>query len=203
MSSTWGPEGLRCVDCGARNLEIKPDALECGNCGRVYAIVDGIYCMLPRELDAALAEIRTLSKAKLGDGKHSVYLDEDKARFVALAAGRLNAGAIFVLLDGKPAAYRLNFEFSRARFCLDASYDRSYPKFELGAFSVEASIRDSFRQGLLLHCEGTGVEFYKTKFTKEFIGIHRVLIPGNTAKSPIYVRWTGALLRTRWSGVCR
>ena len=90
---------------------------------------------------------------------------------------------IFITLNGQRAAYRLNVIFNQKKYCLDASYDREYKKFQIGALSVDVSIRDSFDKKLHFHSEGTGTEFYKTKFIKNISSNYTLLKRGNTVLS--------------------
>ncbi|MBW8886644.1 MAG: GNAT family N-acetyltransferase [Fibrobacteres bacterium] len=152
----------------------------------------------------AMNEVARLSKSKLEDGKHSLYLDERKSGFISRLAG-LGSQVLFVSLDGVKVAYRLNVEYRGAKFCLDASFDRTFPKYELGGFSVQENIRDSFERGLSLHCEGTGIDFYKAKFLKDALMIKTVVAKGNRWTSWAYARRetasardTGREFQARW-----
>jgi CelD/BcsL family acetyltransferase involved in cellulose biosynthesis len=127
---------------------------------------------------AELAEMERLSGQKLADGKSSLYADPGKAAFVRKVCAKMDAEVLFIRLGEANVAYRLNFMYGNRKFCFDASYDRAYPRFELGALSVQESIKDSFAKGLDAHCEGTGIDAYKLKFTKEALPIFAVAAKG-------------------------
>lgn len=153
---------------------------------------------------AAMNEVARLSRSKLEDGKHSLYVDESKSRFISRLAG-MGARVLFVSLDGAKVAYRLNVEYRGAKFCLDASFDRAFPKYELGGFSVQENLRDSFERGLSLHCEGSGIDFYKAKFLKEALMMKTLVAKGNRWSSWAYARResasardTGREFQARW-----
>lgn len=150
-------------------------------------------CSIERVNSENFMDIERLSNSKLQDGKHSLYQDADKARFIRNISSNMDASVLFIILDGKKVAYRLNIIYRNQKFCLDASYDRLFPKFELGGLSVQESIRESFAKNLTLHCEGTGVDFYKLKFTKDTIRINTIVEKGNLWTSGFYTRRQTAL----------
>jgi hypothetical protein len=133
-------------------------------------------------------EIIELSKRKLVDNKHSIYLDIDKREFVKKMCKEMNSNVIFCELNGVKVAYRLSFFYKHNKFSFDASYDREFNKMELGSFSIEASLKDSFSKCVNIHSEGTGVDFYKTKFMKNTEKIFTYTRRGNTLLSFVIYR---------------
>lgn len=128
------------------------------------------------------ADIKRLSVSKLASGKHSIYLEDDKEKFVKRLL-KVHAGnVVMVECDGKPAAYRLNFFVGKKKYCFDASYDRSYDRYEIGIQSLAASIHESFENVRSLHCEGAGIDSYKLKFLKRAAPIYILTEAGNSLK---------------------
>ncbi|WP_455577477.1 GNAT family N-acetyltransferase [Anaerosinus sp.] len=124
--------------------------------------------------------IADISVSKLKSGKHSIYLDKDKKEFIRQLGNRIKNDIIFITIDGIKKAYRLNFYFKDSKYCLDASYDREYYKYQVGILSVDESIKDSFNKKVIMHCEGTGIDEYKLKFIKDFCEIYTLLGCGNS-----------------------
>ena len=118
--------------------------------------------------------------SKLSDNKQCIYLDSEKAEFLYQICTKLENDIISIKINGVDAAYRLNFYWMNSKFCIDASYNRDYKNFELGSLSVQESIKDSFSKDINFHCEGTGIDFYKMKFTKKIIKIYQFIKPGNS-----------------------
>lgn len=144
-------------------------------------------CKIRKVDDESLREIIRLSASKLQDKshiKHSIYSDPNKERFIRNICHTHPAEVLFITLNNTNVAYRLNILYNDVKYCLDASYDRDYPKYDLGTLSVHESIQDSFRKKLHIHCEGTGVDFYKLKFINEINNIYSLLEKGNTLLSP-------------------
>jgi hypothetical protein len=125
-------------------------------------------------------QIVKLSMSKLNDGKSCIYLDSGKANFLEELCKRLKHDIVILKINNIDVAYRLNFYWMNNKFCIDASYNRDYKHFELGSLSVHESIKDSFTKDIKIHCEGTGIDFYKLKFTKNIIKIYQFIKPGNT-----------------------
>ena len=121
-----------------------------------------------------------LSEFKLLDGKNSIFNDENKSFFMQEVTKIMTSNVVFVQLNGKNVAYRTNVIFNNNKFCLDASYDRNFRKYELGSISVDANLNDSFTNKMFSHCFGPGLDFYKKKFTKKNINIYMFIEKGNT-----------------------
>lgn len=130
-------------------------------------------------------EIIRLSKMKLIDGKHSIYLDNDKLNFIKEICKIFKSDILFIKINNINVAYRLNLYYNNDKYCIDASYDRNFRKIELGTLSVHESIKDSFQKKLNNHCEGTGIDFYKMKFIKNVNKIYSYSKSGNSFLSKI------------------
>lgn len=134
--------------------------------------------------DADLKEIENVSRSKLKDNKHCIYDNPEKKKFLSdiYCNSELFSNVIKIMINDKLASYRINLLYHEFEYCCDASYDRSYPHYDLGAFSVNLSIRNSFEKGILTHCLGTGADPYKLKFSKQIIKIYTFLQGGNSLK---------------------
>ena len=126
-----------------------------------------------------------ISKSKLLDGKNFLYQNEAKKLFMRKITNKMHSNVVFVKMDNKKVAYRLNIIFNNSKFCIDASFDRNYKKFNLGSISVDASIQDSYSNYLSVHCLGPGVDLYKKKFAKQKVNLFLFLKKGNTSRSYI------------------
>jgi len=139
---------------------------------------------------ANFKEIEDISRSKLLDNKCCVYSDLRKKMFLKdmYYNSEFPCNVIKLILNDHLASYRINFLYNQAKYCIDASYDRNYSHYELGGLSVDLNIRDSFERRLLIHCMGTGIDFYKLKFTKQIVRIYTFLKKGNTLKAlPLYI----------------
>ena len=128
------------------------------------------------------ADIKRLSVSKLASGKHSIYLEDDKERFVKRLLKMHAGNVVMIECDGKPVAYRLNFFVGKKKYCFDASYDRSFDRYEVGIQSLAASIHESFENACSWHCEGTGIDSYKLKFLKQAVPIYILTEAGKSLK---------------------
>jgi len=131
-----------------------------------------------------IEDIYRVSKSKLRDGKTSIYLDEDKGEFMLGVFSRFAVEALFIKLNGRVAAYRLQVYFRDWKICIDAAYDRDFRPYGVGLLSMQESIKDSFAKQLTVHCEGAGSDDYKLGFTKQAITIYDCMRAGNTFFSP-------------------
>jgi hypothetical protein len=138
-----------------------------------------------------------ISDFKLLDNKSSIFRDENKRLFMKNITKRMASNVVFVNLDGKNVAYRTNVFFNNNKYCLDASYDRNYRKFELGSISVDANLLDSFSNNIAHHCLGPGLDLYKSKFTKENIKIFIFLKRGNTFISYFLIKPLKKLIQNK------
>lgn len=138
--------------------------------------------------DENFSEIISVSKRKLADGKHSIYLDEYKKNFVKTMIQVMESNVSLSYVNNKLSAYRLNFFYGNYKYSFDASYERDYKKFELGAHSIETSIEDSFNKKVVIHSEGTGIDPYKMKFMQGLEKIYSFTRKGNTLKSSFLYR---------------
>ena len=127
-------------------------------------------------------KLKSLSVSKLVSGKHSIYLDTDKEKFIKRLLEQCSGNVVMIECDGEPVAYRLNFFVGKKKYCFDASYDRDFDRYEVGIQSLDASLRESYEAERLWHCEGTGLDSYKLKFLKSAIPIYILTEPGNTMK---------------------
>lgn len=127
--------------------------------------------------------ILEIAKTKLRDKKEFKYANKLKSQFRYEIMDCFNSNITTVFVDNKLVAYRTNLMYNGTKFCFDASYDRDYPKYNLGIISVDSSIKDSFLKNLNFHCEGPGLDYYKTKFATQYIILNYYLAKGNTIKS--------------------
>ena len=114
------------------------------------------------------------------------------SQFYSLICDKMESNIIFIKIDDKNVAYRINVLFNKVKFCLDASYDRSYRKYELGSMSVDLNIKDSFNKSLDIHCLGPGIDAYKIKFTKELNYMYMYAKKGNKKLSFFlfpFIKW--------------
>ncbi|MBD3232563.1 MAG: hypothetical protein GF315_02455 [candidate division Zixibacteria bacterium] len=135
----------------------------------------------PENLD----KIIHISGSKVGDDKVSIYEDPKKREFLRHILNRLKSDVMFIKLNGYEVSYRVNVYFNGVKFCLDAAYNRFYKKQQVGSLSVDYSIRHSYDNldWIQWHCEGTGMDFYKTKYIKTSRNIYTHVCKGNTIKS--------------------
>ena len=137
--------------------------------------------------DNTFNDITKISDFKISDGKNSMYKDNYKLLFMKKITKIMNSNIIFVKINGINVAYRINVLLNENKFCIDASYDRNFRKFELGSLSVDANLRDSYENNILTHCFGPGLDFYKKKFTKNILNVNIFISPGNSVVAyPIY-----------------
>ena len=130
-----------------------------------------------------------VSKSKLSDGKHSIYLDNQKKEYLKNIYSIMNFNCVNITFNGSTVAYRVNIIYNERKYCIDASYDRSFKKYDLGAISVQSNIEDSCNKKLSNHCFGTGIDSYKLKFTNDICRLFIILIRGNTLKSKIIMKY--------------
>jgi len=127
-----------------------------------------------------LPDVIRISKSKLLDGKRTLYENKEKLLFIKKILKSMDSNIVFVKIKGVNVAYRINVFFNNNKFCIDASYNRDYKKFELGSISVEANIKDSFSKNTYIHCLGPGLDRYKQKFTKKNKYVNIYISKGNT-----------------------
>ncbi len=152
-------------------------------------------------IDVDFEKLKTISISKLKSGKHSIYLDDDKERFVKILIKHIPGNAVVIKINDVPVAYRLNFFVGTNKYCFDASFDRDYNKYDVGIQSLDASIRESFENRRLIHCEGTGIDTYKLKFIKTVVPIFVLIEAGNTIKGKITLFMKMRRMRDRKSVV--
>jgi len=132
-----------------------------------------------------LCVIIKVSKTKLLDNKHSIYVDKIKEVFIKEIYNKMNFNCNGIYFNKKLVAYRTNTIYNKGKYCFDAAFSREFRKYNLGILSVDFSIEDSCSKKLVYQCEGTGIDSYKLKFTKKVCKIYNVLYKGNTLKSGI------------------
>lgn len=130
--------------------------------------------------DINFSEIKRISSFKIIDNKINKYDDIHQEDFYRRICNKLDFNICFVKLDGINVAYRLNVVYNNNYYCVDASYDRNYKHYDLGALSVDISLRDCYDNKYVSHCMGPGLEEYKSKFAKEVIKLHIFIEQGNT-----------------------
>ncbi len=130
-------------------------------------------------------EIENISRSKTTDNKHCIYDDLQKRAFLKniYATPEFRGHILKVILNGKLSSYGINFIYNNWKYWFDASYDRTYPHYNLGAISADLNIKDSFEKKIETHCMGPGIDPYKLKFSKQLIKIYSFLKKGNTLKS--------------------
>jgi len=133
-------------------------------------------------------EIKNISKSKLFDNKSCIYNNPQIEAFMRdiYFNKEFPSNVIKIMLNDRLACYRTNFLYHNCKYCFDASYDRDYRHYDLGAISVDLNIKNSFEEKYDIHCMGTGVDFYKLKFTKHIIKIYVLCKKGNTLLSTLY-----------------
>lgn len=124
-------------------------------------------------------DIIDTSNSKLLSGKHSLYQDVDKVKFIKSVVSDMDSEAVLVYLNDECAAYRLLFHYKGWTYDMDAAYNRKFPQ-GLGIFSYDDSIKKSFDAGAVVHCGGTGVDEYKLKFLNKIMPIYHIMCPGKT-----------------------
>lgn len=127
--------------------------------------------------------ILSISKSKLKDGKLDKYDNIHKKAFRQSLFNAFESNITFISLNDNGVAYRVNHIYGSTKLCFDASYDREYPKYNLGILSVDESIKDSFAKKLKFHCEGPGIDYYKTKFATKYVKLNYYIEKGNSFKS--------------------
>lgn len=124
-----------------------------------------------------------IAKTKLRDDKDNKYSDSLKARFRDEVMSCFTSNITSIKLNNDIVAYRTNLICGGVKYCFDASYDRDYPRYNLGIISVDASIEDSYNKSLKYHCEGPGLDFYKLRFSTHDVILNYYIKKGNTLKS--------------------
>lgn len=142
--------------------------------------------------------IISISKSKLLDSKKWIYGDSYKREFYKRLFNRFNSNVVFIKINNINAAYRANLIFNNMKVCLDASYDRNFPRYELGIHSVNKNIEDSFEKKLEIHSLGPGLDLYKFKFTKNVRNLYFTIIKGNTILSIFKTKIVGFLLGKKY-----
>lgn len=137
--------------------------------------------------DTDFKEIERVSRSKLIDNKGCIYNNFVKKRFLEdiYYNPNFSVNVVKIILNNKLASYRINFLYNKYKYCFDASYDRNYRHYDLGALSIDLNIRDSFEKKILIHCMGTGVDSYKLKFSKQIVRIYTFLGKGNALNGKI------------------
>lgn len=130
--------------------------------------------------DDLARQVKHVSASKLKDNKHSHYENETKESFLWDYFSSSNLNIVGLFLNNHLAAYRVNVIYNENKFCIDASYDREFKRFELGALSVDENIKDSCKRGLKAHYMGMGMDDYKLKFTKKAVKVYSYIDKGNT-----------------------
>lgn len=167
--------------------------------GTNRALKDGVkLCSSVSEInEMEMNEIVRLSKSKLNDNKIWLYNEPSKKEFYVKIFNSYASNVIFISLNDVNVAYRANIIFNGVKLCLDASFDREAPSYELGIKSVDANIHDSFKKKLMLHSMGPGFDPYKQKFTKHGHELFYTLLPGNNLLSKVVFQVFRKLLNDR------
>jgi len=138
--------------------------------------------------------IKNISKSKLIDNKGCIYENSQIEAFLKdiYFNKEFPNNVVKILFNNKLVCYRINFLYNNSKYCFDASYDRNYRHYDLGALSVDLNINNSFEKNYYIHCMGAGVDFYKFKFTKQIVKIYVFCKKGNTLTAPLWyvlARW--------------
>jgi len=140
--------------------------------------------ILKTEINDSLFEsIKKISKSKLIDGKHSVYLDSNKSKFYSNIYKKFKSNVILIKINNEFVSYRVNIIKNNKKFCIDASFNRDFRRFDLGAISVDSNISDSFENNLFVHSMGPGDDSYKFKYTNTVEFLYTFIKKGNSFKS--------------------
>lgn len=130
--------------------------------------------------DELYDQIISVSKSKLTDGKSCVYLDDDKKKFYRSILRLLKSDITTIYVNDILVAYRTNVYFGHISICLDAAFDRKFPRYELGSHSVDESLKEAFNKQIRVHSMGPGLDNYKAKFTKKIMPLLLCISPGKT-----------------------
>ncbi len=130
-------------------------------------------------------DIIKISKSKINDGKYSLYEDSDKKKFFIQISSKMNANFILAKIDKELVSYRYNVLYNGIKFCIDASYDRAFPQYNLGTLTVCKNIEDSYNNNVLLHSMGPGCYDYKLKFTSSINYLGFLVCSSNFFKGKI------------------
>lgn len=148
--------------------------------------------------EKSLCRIARLSKSKLVDGKHSLYQDPDKARFIARVVTQMPSEVEFTMIGEEPASYRLLFHHAGGVFAFDTSYDRRFRDFSVGRLGYLESIKRFFSDAKhAFHCGGPDIGLHKRDHYPDVVKIHVLVRPGNTLLAKLVCR----KLRSHYSRV--
>ncbi len=142
-------------------------------------------------------EIVNAARSKIRDGKADKYSDPLKVCFRKRIMNLLESNVTTIRIDEKLCAYRINIVYRNTKFCFDASYDRDFPKYNLGPQSVDASINNSYDLNLNNHCEGPGNDYYKRKFATHLVTLNYYTRAGNTLKGKFLAPFTKFVLQRK------
>lgn len=145
-----------------------------------------LICDIRKNTEISWEDIIKISQSKKSDNKYSLYEDPLKKQFYQMINDSYNTNFSVVYIDEKLVAYRYNILYGNMKFCVDASYDRNYPQYNLGALSVVKNIEDSYNKDILVHSMGPGCYDYKMKFTSEINYLGYLLLSGGRLKSYIF-----------------
>jgi hypothetical protein len=139
--------------------------------------------VVPGDLNT-LAEIMRLSKCKLADGKHSLYMDKHKAEFVTQMINTMESRIEFLRINDQNAIYLLLFHYGGGVFAYDTSYNRDYHDLSLGRLSFVENIREFFTDNrYAFHCAGVGLGFHKRGHYPDALRVYSFTAPGNTKRA--------------------
>lgn len=140
--------------------------------------------------ESELDTIEKISTSKLTENKSNIYSDKIKRSVIVNALNKFSGQIIYVCLNNKKVAYRVNVFFKNKKYCLDASYDREYRAYSVGILSVEFSLKNSFTLNLNSHTEGWGNDFYKKQFSTGYYYLYQIVIQGNSLLSSYFYNKT-------------
>lgn len=133
-----------------------------------------------------LRHIEEMSNSKLVDNKDNIYLNPIKRQMILNLVKQFSGKIIYVCLNDKKVAYRLNIIYKNKKYCLDASFDRNYKQYSVGILSLECSLKDSYESKYSDQSEGWGDDFYKRQFSTGRQYLFQTVIKGNTLFSSYF-----------------
>jgi hypothetical protein len=148
-------------------------------------------------------EIKRISATKLIDGKGFVYEDKEKEKFYRFVYRNFESNVVFIKFNGTAVSYRTNIFINGNKYGVDAAYNREYRKYNLGIWTVDASIKDSFSRGIKLQSMGPGFDSYKFKFANSVDNYFMCVDWKFRIKSILIMPYFSFLLRKKNNSVIR
>ena len=92
-------------------------------------------------------------------------------------------------IDGKPAAYQINFDFGGKIWIYNNAFDRKFASLSLGTILMKRSIEDAFNEGRS-ECDFLrGEEPYKAEWTEKSREVVQLVIRRRSLRSRLAALW--------------